>query len=171
MLIGRFNPLAITRLHDPGYYIADTPAVYWNIACGRTPIILISLPRPQGLEAFAVWRKLLLTQPPACVVEYGWKFQVPKQGCLRTDGDQYVESSPSMKYGAVENRAGVTMGELLDRIKVLEEETQGRFEYSTDSKTVVVGVIDLTADEELGVRSTTDKTGHIPTEELNIDSL
>ncbi|GIZ49934.1 hypothetical protein CKM354_001295000 [Cercospora kikuchii] len=171
MLVGRFNPLAITRLHDPGYFIADSPAVYWNIACGRTPIILISLPRPQELEAFAVWRKMLLTQPPARVVEYGWKFQVPKQGCLPTDENQYVESSPLMKYGALENKAGVTMGEVLDRIKLLEEETQGRFEYSIDSKTVVVGVIDLTANEKLGLRGGTGKTSHIPADELDIDSL
>ncbi|WPB07661.1 uncharacterized protein RHO25_012322 [Cercospora beticola] len=114
---------------------------------------------------------MLLTQPPASGVEYGWKFQVPKQGCVRTDDDHYVESSPLMKYGVVENKAGVTMGELLDRIQVLEEETQGRFEYSLDSKTVVVGVIDLTANEKLGLRSSTGKNGHIPADELDIDSL
>ncbi|KAM3415134.1 hypothetical protein BST61_g10259 [Cercospora zeina] len=154
VFVGQFNPLLVSRINPPGSVIAEQPSICWDIASKRVSITLTSLSRHETLAQSAVWRRMHLSQPPTAVVEYTWRFLIPKRDRGNNDADREFHTYIILKSGAVENHAGVTMEDILDEIYDLEDDNGADFDFSNAGKTAVVGVVDLTADEALALRST-----------------
>ena len=77
------------------------------------------------------WRSIFVTQPPAKSVYYSFSFKLdPARSWLRLRpppprGSRHRPKSES-RYGTLESEQGVTLGEIADRVRMLEEEMYGK---------------------------------------------
>ncbi|KAF2206582.1 hypothetical protein CERZMDRAFT_89199 [Cercospora zeae-maydis SCOH1-5] len=148
VFVGRLNPLLVARTIPPGSFMGYQPSVCWDIASGTTSITCTSLSRYRDSARSAVCRQMFLTQPPTDAVRCSWRYLMPSRG----HGGQ-ADALETKKSEIVENSAGVTMADILEKIEDLEKGNRADCDFVFDSEAAVVGIVELTAREELAVRS------------------
>ena len=156
-VVCRFNPLLAKRGKYPSSCIPGVPIIFTTVQLGRESFHFNFTRHFSKSTKDSYWKRMYLTQPPVREIEYTWNFQRKKtpeeyraEGKYRSKRNKrgHEEKVRFVETGTLRNAAGLTMGDIMDRVKALGRRSKGHLLWHNVGRMFAVGIVAPTLEQE-----------------------